>query len=153
VAAGSGLATLGQPSSKGVPNELAALTRVLPLDDATAPRNCSPRKAVGSRASSSSRARQQRLLLQRPEFSTFAARPLHEARCAADLDEVISGFRLGEGGAAAHYNIKPDLATFGKVIGGGMPVGGFAGRGASCRTCPPEAACTRRALCPAIRWR
>jgi glutamate-1-semialdehyde 2,1-aminomutase len=43
------------------------------------------------------------------------------------LDEVISGFRLGPGGAAAHYSVKPDLATFGKVIGGGMPVGAFAG--------------------------
>jgi glutamate-1-semialdehyde 2,1-aminomutase len=43
------------------------------------------------------------------------------------FDEVITGFRLGKGGAAEHYRIRPDLATFGKVIGGGMPVGGFAG--------------------------
>ena len=43
------------------------------------------------------------------------------------FDEVISGFRLGAGGAAAYYDITPDLATFGKVIGGGMPVGAFAG--------------------------
>jgi glutamate-1-semialdehyde 2,1-aminomutase len=43
------------------------------------------------------------------------------------FDEVISGFRLGPGGAAEHYGITPDLATFGKVIGGGMPVGAFGG--------------------------
>jgi glutamate-1-semialdehyde 2,1-aminomutase len=43
------------------------------------------------------------------------------------FDEVISGFRLGPGGAAVHYDIRPDLATFGKVIGGGMPVGAFGG--------------------------
>jgi len=51
-------------------------------------------------------------------------------RCGAllILDEVITGFRLGSGGAAALYGIDPDLATYGKVIGGGMPVGAYGGR-------------------------
>jgi glutamate-1-semialdehyde 2,1-aminomutase len=44
------------------------------------------------------------------------------------LDEVITGFRLGAGGAAAFYGTEPDLATYGKVIGGGMPVGAYGGR-------------------------
>ena len=44
------------------------------------------------------------------------------------LDEVITGFRLGMGGAAAYYGIRPDLVTYGKIIGGGMPVGAFGGR-------------------------
>ena len=44
------------------------------------------------------------------------------------LDEVITGFRLGFGGAAAYYGITPDLLTYGKIIGGGMPVGAFGGR-------------------------
>jgi len=54
------------------------------------------------------------------------------------FDEVISGFRLGPGGAAAHYRIKPDLATFGKVIGGGMPVGAFAGKREIMKNLSPE---------------
>ena len=44
------------------------------------------------------------------------------------LDEVMTGFRVSEGGAQGYYNIKPDLTTLGKVIGGGMPVGAFGGR-------------------------
>jgi glutamate-1-semialdehyde 2,1-aminomutase len=44
------------------------------------------------------------------------------------FDEVISGFRLGPAGAAGHYHIEPDLVTYGKIIGGGMPVGAFGGR-------------------------
>ncbi len=44
------------------------------------------------------------------------------------FDEVITGFRIGLGGAQAHYKIKPDLTTLGKIIGGGMPVGAFGGR-------------------------
>jgi glutamate-1-semialdehyde 2,1-aminomutase len=54
------------------------------------------------------------------------------------LDEVISGFRLGPGGAAAHYDIDPDLATFGKVIGGGMPVGAFAGSAELMKNLAPD---------------
>jgi glutamate-1-semialdehyde 2,1-aminomutase len=54
------------------------------------------------------------------------------------FDEVISGFRLGPGGAAAHYSIKPDLATFGKVIGGGMPVGAFGGSRKIMKNLSPE---------------
>ncbi len=67
------------------------------------------------------------LLLQRPEFLKALRELCTKHGALLIFDEVISGFRLGPGGAAAHYNIKPDLATFGKVIGGGMPVGGFAG--------------------------
>ena len=128
VAAGSGLATFGQPSSKGVPKELAALTRVLPLDDTAA-----AEKLFGEEGDRIACViiepvpANNGLLLQRPEF-LLALRALCTKHGALLIfDEVISGFRLGAGGAAAHYNIKPDLATFGKVIGGGMPVGGFAG--------------------------
>ena len=63
-------------------------------------------------------------------------------RCGALLifDEVITGFRLAEGGAAEHYGITPDLAAFGKVIGGGMPVGAFGGRRRVMRHLAPEGA-------------
>jgi glutamate-1-semialdehyde 2,1-aminomutase len=56
------------------------------------------------------------------------------------FDEVISGFRLGPGGAAQHYRITPDLACFGKVIGGGMPVGAFAGPRRVMKHLAPEGA-------------
>ncbi len=141
VAAGSGLATFGQPSSKGVPNELAALTRVLPLDDTAA------RGEIVRRRRRASIARviiepvpaNNGLLLQRPEFLQTLRALCTKHGALLIFDEVISGFRLGAGGAAAHYNIKPDLATFGKVIGGGMPVGALRGAArASCRHLSPE---------------
>ena len=128
VAAGSGLATFGQPSSQGVPNELAALTRVLPLDD--------PAKAEKLFAEEGDRIAaviiepvpaNNGLLLQRPEFLKLLRTLCTKHGALLIFDEVITGFRLGIGGAAAHYQIRPDLATFGKVIGGGMPVGAFAG--------------------------
>jgi glutamate-1-semialdehyde 2,1-aminomutase len=128
VAAGSGLATFGQPSSQGVPNELAALTRVLPLDDTAAAEKLFA--AEGDRIAAviiEPVPANNGLLLQRPEFLK-ALRALCTTHGALLIfDEVISGFRLALGGAAAHYSIKPDLATFGKVIGGGMPVGAFGG--------------------------
>jgi glutamate-1-semialdehyde 2,1-aminomutase len=128
VAAGSGLATFGQPSSQGVPNELAALTRVLPLDDTAAAEQLFA--AEGDKIAAviiEPVPANNGLLLQRPEFLQTLRTLCSKHGALLIFDEVISGFRLGAGGAAAHYGIRPDLATFGKVIGGGMPVGGFAG--------------------------
>jgi glutamate-1-semialdehyde 2,1-aminomutase len=128
VSAGSGLATFGTPSSAGVPASFAGHTIVLPLDDESAVRTVLAERGSeiaaviieGIPANAG-------LLVQRPEFM----RLLREAcgRCGAllILDEVITGFRLGPAGAAAHYGIEPDLVTFGKVIGGGMPVGAYGG--------------------------
>jgi glutamate-1-semialdehyde 2,1-aminomutase len=128
VAAGSGLVTFGQPSSQGVPNELAALTRVLPLDDTEAAEKLFA--AEGDRIAAviiEPVPANNGLLLQRPEFLKALRTLCTQHGALLVFDEVISGFRLGPGGAAAHYSINPDLATFGKVIGGGMPVGAFAG--------------------------
>jgi len=128
VAAGSGLVTFGQPSSQGVPKELAALTRVLPLDDTEAAEKLFA--ADGERIAAviiEPVPANNGLLLQRPEFLQALRSLCTKHGALLIFDEVISGFRLAPGGAAAHYSIKPDLATFGKVIGGGMPVGGFAG--------------------------
>jgi glutamate-1-semialdehyde 2,1-aminomutase len=128
VAAGSGLATFGQPSSQGVPKELAALTRVLPLDDAPAAEKLFA--ADGGRIAAvviEPVPANNGLLLQRPEFLKALRALCTQHGALLIFDEVISGFRLGPGGAAAHYGVKPDLATFGKVIGGGMPVGAFGG--------------------------
>jgi len=128
VAAGSGLATFGQPTSKGVPNDLAALTRVLPLDDEAAAEKLFA--AEGDRIAAviiEPVPANNGLLLQRPEFLKTLRTLCTKHGALLIFDEVITGFRLGAGGAAEHYGIRPDLATFGKVIGGGMPVGGFAG--------------------------
>jgi glutamate-1-semialdehyde 2,1-aminomutase len=68
------------------------------------------------------------LLLQRPEFLATLRRETARAGTILIFDEVISGFRLARGGAAELFGITPDLATFGKIIGGGLPVGAFGGR-------------------------
>jgi len=128
VAAGSGLATFGRPSSAGVPEAFTACTRVLPLDDDAALQGLFAHE--GERIAAviiEPVPANHGLLLQRREF-------LHTLRSATSrhgalliFDEVISGFRLARGGAAELFGIAPDLATFGKVIGGGMPVGAFGG--------------------------
>jgi glutamate-1-semialdehyde 2,1-aminomutase len=128
VAAGSGLATFGQPSSQGVPKELAALTRVLPLDDAAAAEKLFA--SEGDRIAAviiEPVPANNGLLLQDVSFLKTLRALCTKHGALLIFDEVITGFRLGPGGAAAHYAIKPDLATFGKVIGGGMPVGAFGG--------------------------
>ena len=128
VAAGSGLVTLGRPSSEGVPKEFTELTRVLPLDDDKALKKLFEKEgdkiaAVIIEPVPANNG----LLLQRREFLQKLRDYCDRDGALLIFDEVISGFRLGPGGASVHYDIRPDLATFGKVIGGGMPVGAFGG--------------------------
>jgi glutamate-1-semialdehyde 2,1-aminomutase len=128
VAAGSGLATFGQPTSKGVPGSFAEQTRVLPLDDTAAAEKLFA--AEGDKIAAviiEPIPANNGLLLQRAEFLKTLRILCDQTGALLIFDEVISGFRVGAGGAAAHYGVTPDLATFGKVIGGGMPVGAFAG--------------------------
>jgi glutamate-1-semialdehyde 2,1-aminomutase len=128
VAAGSGLATFGRPSSAGVPEGFTTLTRVLPLDDEAALEALFARE--GARVAAviiEPVPANHGLLPQRPAFLTALRRLTREHGALLIFDEVISGFRLGRGGAAELTGITPDLATFGKVIGGGMPVGAFGG--------------------------
>jgi glutamate-1-semialdehyde 2,1-aminomutase len=129
VAAGSGLTTFGQPDSAGVPADFAALTQVLDLDDEDALEAAFARE--GERIAAvivEPLPATHGLLIQRQEFLESLRDLTRQYGALLIFDEVISGFRLGPGGAAAHYEITPDLATFGKVIGGGLPVGAFAGR-------------------------
>ncbi|MGE3332301.1 MAG: glutamate-1-semialdehyde 2,1-aminomutase [Rhodospirillaceae bacterium] len=128
VAAGSGLVTAGQPSSAGVPKDFAALTRVLPLDDDaklealfTAEGNKIAAVIIEPVPANNG------LLLQRPAFLQKVRALTKEYGALLIFDEVISGFRVPKGSAAAHYGITPDLVTFGKVIGGGLPVGAYGG--------------------------
>jgi glutamate-1-semialdehyde 2,1-aminomutase len=128
VAAGSGLATFGKPSSAGVPRAFTECTRVLPLDDEAAVEALF--EAEGARIAAviiEPVPANHGLLLQRREFLEALRRVTRAHGALLIFDEVISGFRLGRGGAAELLGITPDLATFGKVIGGGMPVGAFGG--------------------------
>jgi glutamate-1-semialdehyde 2,1-aminomutase len=129
VSAGSGLATFGTPSSAGVPESFAAHTAVLPLDDDRAFLELMADRGEeiaaviieGVPANAG-------LLVQRPEFMRLLRDECSRHGAFLILDEVITGFRLGAKGASAKYEIEPDLATYGKVIGGGMPVGAYGGR-------------------------
>ena len=128
VAAGSGLATFGIPDSAGVPEAFVALTRVLPLDDEAAVEELF--REEGDRIAAviiEPVPANNGLLLQRPEFLRCLRRLTATHGALLIFDEVISGFRLAPGGAAERYGIEPDLACFGKVIGGGLPVGAFGG--------------------------
>jgi glutamate-1-semialdehyde 2,1-aminomutase len=128
VAAGSGLATFGRPSSAGVPEAFTACTRVLPLDNEAAVEELFNRE--GSRIAAiiiEPVPANHGLLLQRTEFLQKLRDVTRKHGALLIFDEVISGFRLARGGVAELTGIVPDLATFGKVIGGGMPVGGFGG--------------------------
>jgi glutamate-1-semialdehyde 2,1-aminomutase len=128
VAAGSGLATFGTPSSAGVPEAFTACTRVLPLDDEAAAADLFSRE--GSRIAAviiEPVPANHGLLLQRREFLQKLRDLTQKHGSLLIFDEVISGFRLARGGVAELVGIVPDMATFGKVIGGGMPVGGFGG--------------------------
>jgi glutamate-1-semialdehyde 2,1-aminomutase len=128
VAAGSGLATFGRPSSAGVPEAFTACTRVLPLDDEAAVEELFARDGPHIAAVIIEPAPANHgLLLQRPEYLNTLRQITRRYGALLIFDEVISGFRLARGGMAELTGIVPDLATFGKVIGGGMPVGAFGG--------------------------
>jgi len=129
VEAGSGLATFGTPSSGGVPADFSRHTAVLPLDDddaldeffakhgdQTAALIVEPFPANAG------------LLIQRREFMEKCRRLTTKHGALLIFDEVITGFRVGRGGAAELLDITPDLGTYGKIIGGGFPVGAYAGR-------------------------
>jgi glutamate-1-semialdehyde 2,1-aminomutase len=128
VAAGSGLATFGRPSSAGVPAAFVAATRVLPLDDEEALQTLFA--AEGERIAAviiEPTPANHGLLLQRRVFLQTLKQVAARHGALLIFDEVISGFRLARGGVAELTGITPDMATFGKVIGGGMPVGAFGG--------------------------
>ena len=129
VSAGSGLVTFGRPSSEGVPAAFVGKTIVLPLDDEQ--RLTDVLRRDGDKIAAviiEPVPANNGLLLQRPEFLATLRRETERAGTVLIFDEVISGFRLARGGVAERSGITPDLATFGKVIGGGMPVGAFGGR-------------------------
>ena len=129
VKAGSGMLTLGVPTSPGVPPATADLTVTLPFNDIEAVRECLAAKGDDIAA-----------IIVEPVAGNMNCIPpvegylqglrdaCDEHGCLLIFDEVMTGFRVALGGAQGLYGITPDLSTFGKVIGGGMPVGAFGGK-------------------------
>jgi glutamate-1-semialdehyde 2,1-aminomutase len=127
VKAGSGLATLGTSSSAGVPAAYVNETIVLPLNDKQAlDTTIEKYKNQIATIIIEPIPANNGLLLQDGEFLKYLREVCTHEGILLFFDEVISGFRVGFEGAAGHYNIQPDLLTFGKIIGGGLPVGAYA---------------------------
>lgn len=129
VKAGSGLITFGAPTSAGVPKGIAELTSVVTLDDLeTLERTFAEIGGELAAAIIEPIPANNGLLLQRPEFLQRLRELCTKHGVVLIFDEVISGFRVAPGGAAERLGITPDMATYGKIIGGGMPVGLYGGR-------------------------
>lgn len=126
VKAGSGLATFGESSSAGVPQSFADKTLVLPLNDEAALKTLFEKhgKQIACAIIEPIPANNG-LLLQDKKYLNALREVCTEHGALLIFDEVISGFRVGFEGAAGHFNIKPDIVTYGKVIGGGLPVGAY----------------------------
>ena len=129
VEAGSGVATLGIPGSPGVPGAFAALTLSLPYNDIEMVRRALQEKGADIAA-----------VIVEPVVGNMGLVPpvdgfletlreeTRKAGCLLIFDEVMTGFRVAYGGAQTLYGITPDISCFGKIIGGGMPVGAYGGR-------------------------
>jgi len=139
VRAGSGVETLGLPDSPGVPVELAKLTLTLPFNDLESAEALFAKMGgqiaalilepvVGNMG----------VLAPRPGYLEGLRRLTEKHGALLIFDEVMTGFRLAYGGAQARYGIRPDLSTFGKVIGGGLPVGAYGGREEIMRRIAPD---------------
>src|SRR5712664_2027858 len=129
VKAGSGLAGAAASSSAGVTENVAGETLVAPLDDEEAVRNIFAEhgKDIAAVILEPLPANYG-LLIQRREFIEETVRIAHENGALVIFDEVISGFRVALGGMAEVLGMRPDLVTYGKVIGGGFPVACYGGR-------------------------
>ena len=126
VKSGSGLATFGISSSKGVPQSFAKETIVLPLNDHQSVQNVFKKfkKEIAAIIIEPVPANNG-LLLQDKKYLKFLREICTKNKTLLIFDEVITGFRLGFNGAAGFYNIHPDIITYGKIIGGGLPVGAY----------------------------
>jgi len=129
VRAGSGALTFGHPDSAGIPAAFTQHTIVAPFNDIAAIRAifaANPGQVAGiiiepvpGNAG---------LYLPRPGYLEFLREITQAEGALLIFDEVMTGFRLARGGAQERFGIRPDLSCFGKIIGGGLPVGAFGGR-------------------------
>ena len=129
VKAGSGALTFGQPSSAGVPTDVAKHTLTLPYNDSQALQDLFSKldgeiacviiePVVGN----------MNLIVPHQEFLETLRSLCTKYGTVLIFDEVMTGFRVALGGAQALFNVIPDMTTLGKVIGGGLPVGAFGGK-------------------------
>ncbi|HTS36915.1 MAG TPA: glutamate-1-semialdehyde 2,1-aminomutase [Candidatus Solibacter sp.] len=128
VKAGSGVATLGIPGSAGVPDEFIQFTVALPFNNLSAVEHAFSKYK-----------HQIACVIVEPVVGNMGCVPAADdylvglrllterERAVLIFDEVMTGFRVAHGGAQELYNIKPDLTTLGKIIGGGLPVGAYGG--------------------------
>jgi len=124
VKAGSGLVTFGETSSAGVPKSFADETIVVSLDDKEALQKAFEEfKDQIAAVIIEPIPANNGLLLQNKEYLQYLREICTANGTLLIFDEVISGFRIGFEGAAGYYEIKPDIITYGKIIGGGLPVG------------------------------
>ena len=129
VKAGSGALTFGTPTSPGVPKALADLTLTLPYNDLEAATKLFDE--VGDDIAAliiEPIAGNMNCILPREGYLAGLRELCTRHGALLIFDEVMTGFRVALGGAQALYGITPDLTTFGKIIGGGMPVGAYGGR-------------------------
>jgi glutamate-1-semialdehyde 2,1-aminomutase len=128
VKAGSGLTTLGTPTSPGVPQAYAACTLTMPYNDLDAARTIFNERGseiaaiiiepvVGNAG----------VILPEPGYLEGLREITRQHGALLIFDEVMTGFRVSLGGAQARYKVKPDLTVLGKVIGGGLPVAAYGG--------------------------
>ncbi|MEK7291879.1 MAG: glutamate-1-semialdehyde 2,1-aminomutase [Actinomycetota bacterium] len=120
-AGGSGIATLGIPGTAGVPEEAVANTLVVPYN--RVPEIGSDVAAVIVEPIAANMG----VVAPAPGFLEGLRAGCDRAGAVLIFDEVITGFRVGTGGAQAKYDVRPDLTCFGKVIGGGLPIGAVGG--------------------------
>lgn len=139
VNAGSGLVTLGTSSSAGIPEAYVNETLVAPLNNKEA-----IEQAVAEHGDDLACIiiepipANNGLLIQDVEYLRFLRKITKENNILLIFDEVISGFRVGFEGAAGLYNIEPDIITYGKIIGGGLPVGAYGASKAIMSTVAPD---------------
>jgi glutamate-1-semialdehyde 2,1-aminomutase len=129
VKAGSGALTFGNPSSAGVPPEVAAATVVLDYNDAAQIKKLFAEKGKDiAGVIVEPVAGNMNLVLPVPGFLQALREECTRHGAVLIFDEVMTGFRVAFGGAQQRFGIRPDLTTLGKVIGGGLPVGAVGGR-------------------------
>ena len=129
VKAGSGALTLGQPDSAGIPAALAALTLALPFNDTEALRAAfEQNKGEIAAVIVEPIPANAGLILPAPDYLETMRELCTAHGTLLIFDEVMTGFRLARGGAQEILGVRPDLSCFGKVIGGGLPVGAVGGR-------------------------
>jgi glutamate-1-semialdehyde 2,1-aminomutase len=139
VKAGSGMLTLGVPDSPGVPKALADLTLTLPYNDFDAATRMFD--AHGSEIAGliiEPIVGNANCILPREGYLQHLRALCSKHGTVLIFDEVMTGFRVALGGAQQRYGITPDLSTFGKIIGGGMPVGAYGGRADLMRQIAPS---------------